>query len=169
MESISRRDLLVVAAVGACACSLGVCGSEAIADEAGASTTTDCGPISDYAEDGITQKWMRSPTKFAVVRQGEKIFATSTICTHRGCIVKVDVTSGGYVCPCHGAKYDVDGNVTHRPARAALERYAVSIDSNNHLIVDKSKAFQPEAWDDAASFVKAPAAATSVPSTQAAT
>jgi hypothetical protein len=39
--------------------------------------------------------------------------ASPTTCTHLGCIVEV-------ACPCHGARYDQDGNVTGGLAPKAL-------------------------------------------------
>ena len=44
------------------------------------------------------------------------------ICTHLGCIPLGNKPTdprgeyGGYLCPCHGSQYDVDGRVTHGPA-----------------------------------------------------
>ena len=44
------------------------------------------------------------------------------ICTHLGCIPLGNKPTdprgdyGGYLCPCHGSQYDVDGRVRHGPA-----------------------------------------------------
>ena len=59
-----------------------------------------------------------------------------------------------YICPRHGANFDIDGNVTKGPARTPLIRYAISVDANGHLIVDKSQSFTSDQWDNPASFVK---------------
>src|SRR4051812_34483758 len=48
--------------------------------------------------------------RVCIIRDGNKIAAISTTCTHLGCIVSVSET--GFGCPCHGSRYDQDGNVT---------------------------------------------------------
>jgi cytochrome b6-f complex iron-sulfur subunit len=70
-----------------------------------------------------------------IVREGDKIAAISTVCTHLGCIVAVSET--GFACPCHGSRYDQDGNVTGGPAPKALPWYQVSLAPNGELEVDK--------------------------------
>jgi len=55
----------------------------------------------------------------AVFRDSEGIWAISTVCTHLGCIVKVN--QDGFECPCHGARFAADGSVTKGPAPRALE------------------------------------------------
>jgi Rieske Fe-S protein len=163
MKDLNRREFVAAAAVcGAAACLCGLANGTALladtpatAPSTGPSTTPsglDVGPKSSYTADGITARWMRGPTKLAIIRHDQRIYATTTICTHRGCVVKkADPVS--FKCPCHGATYDIEGNVTKGPARVALIRYAISVDANGHVIVDKSKSFTPDQWDDPASFV----------------
>lgn len=162
MKNMNRREFVTAAAVAGAVC---LCGLEnaspVLADPTtGPSTapsttgpsTLDVGPKSSYTADGITVRWMKGPTKVAVIRHDQRIYACTTICTHKGCVIKKADTIS-FKCPCHGATYDIEGNVTHRPAPAPLIRYAVSVDANGHVIVDKSKSFTPDKWDDPASFV----------------
>ena len=72
-----------------------------------------------------------------VVREGEKMCAISTVCTHLGCIVSTSET--GFACPCHGSRYDQDGNVTGGPAPKALPWYKVTLAPNGELEVDKGE------------------------------
>lgn len=53
--------------------------------------------------------------------------AFSAICTHQGC--PVQWVGGGFECPCHGATYNADGQVTGGPAPAPLP--AIPIDVAN--------------------------------------
>jgi glycine/D-amino acid oxidase-like deaminating enzyme/nitrite reductase/ring-hydroxylating ferredoxin subunit len=47
--------------------------------------------------------------------QGE-IFALSPVCTHAGCIVNWNGEEKSWDCPCHGARYDIRGQVLTGPA-----------------------------------------------------
>ncbi len=73
--------------------------------------------------------------RVCIVRDGDKIAAISTTCTHLGCIVGVAET--GFACPCHGSRFDQDGNVTGGPAPRALPWYQVTLAPNGDLEVDK--------------------------------
>jgi cytochrome b6-f complex iron-sulfur subunit len=73
--------------------------------------------------------------RVCIVRDGDKLAAISTTCTHLGCIVSVSET--GFACPCHGSRYDQDGNVTGGPAPRALPWYQVSLAPNGEIEVDK--------------------------------
>jgi len=55
--------------------------------------------------------------------------ALSQSCTHQGCTVAFG--SGSFNCPCHGGKYDINGNVTAGPPPSALKKYAVTHNGNN--------------------------------------
>jgi Rieske Fe-S protein len=54
----------------------------------------------------------------AIFRDGEGVFAISTICTHLGCVVKH--TAEGFECPCHGSRFKPDGAVAKGPAPRPL-------------------------------------------------
>ncbi len=64
------------------------------------------------------------PRRICVVRDGDKVAAISTVCTHLGCIVATSET--GFACPCHGSRYDQDGNVTGGPAPKPLPWFRVT-------------------------------------------
>lgn len=44
------------------------------------------------------------------------IHALNPVCTHAACIVKWNGQEKSWDCPCHGARYDIDGNVLTGPA-----------------------------------------------------
>ncbi len=76
--------------------------------------------------------------RVCVVREGSKLAVISTICTHLGCTVGVSDT--GFACPCHGSRYDQDGNVVGGPAPKSLTWYQVSLAPNGDLEVDTNNA-----------------------------
>ena len=82
--------------------------------------------------------------RICVVRDGDKLAAISTTCTHLGCIVGVAET--GFACPCHGSRFDQDGNVTGGPAPRPLPWFQVSLAPNGELEVDKDVEIEPGAY-----------------------
>jgi cytochrome b6-f complex iron-sulfur subunit len=73
--------------------------------------------------------------RVCIVREGTKVCAISTTCTHLGCIIAPSET--GFACPCHGSRFDQDGNVTGGPAPKPLPWYQVSLAPNGEIEVDK--------------------------------
>lgn len=82
--------------------------------------------------------------RVCIVREGNKIAAISTTCTHLGCIVGLADT--GFACPCHGSRFDPDGNVTGGPAPKPLPWFKVSLAPNGDLEVDKDVQVEPGSY-----------------------
>ena len=59
--------------------------------------------------------------------------AISLLCTHLGCLVSSDID--GFACPCHGSRFDSQGNVIHGPARVPLTRLLVEEQPNGSLVL----------------------------------
>lgn len=60
--------------------------------------------------------------QLAVYRDREKIHAVSAVCTHLGCIVNWNSAEKSWDCPCHGARYDCEGEVLQGPTVKNLEK-----------------------------------------------
>lgn len=75
--------------------------------------------------------------RVCIVREANRIAAISTTCTHLGCIVGISDT--GFACPCHGSRFDQDGNVTGGPAPKPLPWFKISLAPNGELEVDKGQ------------------------------
>lgn len=61
--------------------------------------------------------------RVALMRDDSGIYAMSLVCTHLGCTVVV--TEDGLSCPCHGSRFDRQGNVLNGPADRPLKRLKV--------------------------------------------
>jgi Rieske Fe-S protein len=69
-----------------------------------------------------------------LVRLDGVIWAMSSRCTHLGCAVSLDEGGRGFVCPCHGSRYGVDGAVLQGPADEPLARLQVDeLDGEIHV------------------------------------
>lgn len=59
--------------------------------------------------------------KLAVYRDDcGKLHTVSAVCTHLGCIVHFNVGERSWDCPCHGSRFDMNGEVLHGPAATPL-------------------------------------------------
>jgi len=54
--------------------------------------------------------------------QDGKLHALNPVCTHAGCIVSWNQAESSWDCPCHGARYAIDGSVLTGPATRNLEQ-----------------------------------------------
>ena len=50
------------------------------------------------------------------------LHAVSLRCTHLGCLLRFNSAERSWDCPCHGSRFDVDGEVLEGPASRPLER-----------------------------------------------
>lgn len=72
--------------------------------------------------------------KIFLVNQKNSIIALSPVCTHLGCFVNFDRTLNEFICPCHGGRYDIEGNVIAGPPKEALHRLPVKIENGRIFI-----------------------------------
>jgi cytochrome b6-f complex iron-sulfur subunit len=83
--------------------------------------------------------------KLFVVRSEAGFYAMSSVCTHLGCMVQHQTrqdASEAFFCPCHGSRFDGQGNVVGGPAPRPLDRVEITIDGGR-LVVDTSRVVPP--------------------------
>jgi len=152
-EQLNRRDFVAASAVAGL-CVLGAAGSlsQALGDPATqpASTAVDVGAKSSYDKDGATMKWARSK-HFIVMREGGKLYAMSSRCTHKLCVLS-NATDHLH-CKCHGSDFAYDGTVQDGPADWPLGRFGISVNDQGHVLVDTSVNFDQSQSNDPKSFV----------------
>ena len=90
-----------------------------------------------------------------IVRDEEKIYALSTVCTHLGCTPNWLLAEQKFKCPCHGSGFYMTGVNFEGPAPRPLERFKIALSDEGEIVVDKTKKFQQEKgeWSDADSFI----------------
>ena len=90
-----------------------------------------------------------------IVRDTEKIYTLSTVCTHLGCTPNWLDSEGKFKCPCHGSGFYKTGINFEGPAPRPLERFKIMLDDEGQIVVDKTKKFQQEKgeWSDPESYI----------------
>ncbi len=71
---------------------------------------------------------------FLIARTSASTFtAIDAVCTHEGCTI-TGADGATYVCPCHGSRYNRNGQVLAGPARANLRQYATTFADGNGVV-----------------------------------
>ena len=86
-------------------------------------------PFTRLVRDG----WMVSTVEEYVwvrKKQDGTILVFEPHCTHLGCAYDFDSKSQQFLCPCHGGKFDMEGNRIAGPPPRALDRFQVQKEGN---------------------------------------
>jgi cytochrome b6-f complex iron-sulfur subunit len=67
-------------------------------------------------------------------RSGMGFIALSRVCTHLGCLVDYDQAQKRIVCPCHGAIFDLEGNVLSGPPPRPLPKFPLKVEGESIVI-----------------------------------
>jgi len=146
---LSRRRFLAVGS----GCVLGALG--AAAADAAKVATVDIGKLKDFAEDGISVKFIKDD--FFVIRHQGKLFAASTNCPHMGNTLRLDSQDATRIlCGTHGSTFDGEGMVQVGPASSGLTRLGITLNAEGHLVVNPAKEFPQDKWTDKGCFVEIP-------------
>lgn len=136
----SRRDFLT--RIGGGACAVTAAGSLVVTLDFlnpkvlfEPPTVFHAGSALDYPEG--TVRFNREQRAY-VIGGGGGVFALSAVCTHLGCITRFLSDERAIACPCHGSRFDLEGNVVHGPAPRPLPWLEVQADAAGNLVVDTS-------------------------------
>ncbi|NJM57190.1 MAG: Rieske 2Fe-2S domain-containing protein [Synechococcales cyanobacterium RU_4_20] len=82
---------------------------------------------------------------YLVITQGPKLaeYAIRPICSHQGCTVDWNAEIKRFICPCHGAQFDNQGQVFKGPAKRALPLVTVVVKQDQVRLVDRAPAKDP--------------------------
>ncbi len=62
------------------------------------------------------------------------VFAVNSVCTHLKCVVTWNQTEKSWDCPCHGARYAIDGTVLTGPSIRNLNKLEVPVNSPGQTV-----------------------------------
>ncbi len=108
----------------------------------------------EYVVGAVSERYKASQAVW-IVRDTQKIFALSTVCTHLGCTPNWLENESKFKCPCHGSGFYKTGINFEGPAPRPLERFRIALTDTGEILVDKTKKFQQEKgeWTSAESFL----------------
>jgi len=76
-----------------------------------------------------------------VFSDNQGIYAISAVCTHLGCIVRRE--ENGFVCPCHGSRFDIKGGIIEGAATRNLTWYKINRLPGGLLEINKNTPVKP--------------------------
>ena len=126
---LNRRQFLLLSAGMVAGCSSTRPGAVPSAREV---RIINAGPVSNYAAEGVYGHFRA--LGFFIIRRGNQLFALSSVCTHRHCLVGVE-PDRSFLCPCHGSTFNPDGHVTEGPAKRNLPTLATLINEGGDLLI----------------------------------
>ena len=90
----------------------------------------------------INQMTFLPEPRLYILRDHDGIAAMSAICTHLGCVVDKDAS--GFLCPCHGSSFSINGIVLTGPALRSLPWYDINGMPDGTLIANLDKKVSPD-------------------------
>ena len=139
-KSISRRRLMAYAWIGAAAIVMGelIGGTFAFLwprrKGPKVETVFIAGKVTDFKVGEVIP--FRKERTFILRTEGG-FLAISAICTHLHCIVNWNKMLKKFECPCHGAKFNQNGEVLEGPPPRPLDLYKLQIVAGN-VVVDRT-------------------------------
>ena len=72
---------------------------------------------------------------FIIIKQNSSIKIFSSKCSHLGCRI-ISAERNELVCPCHGSRYNANGDVVKGPAQNSLQLLNFKKDRNKIIVYD---------------------------------
>jgi Rieske Fe-S protein len=91
-------------------------------------TEFDLGPASNYP---LNSRTVLSDPPAVLFHTENGFSALSLVCTHLGC--SLEHNSDRFACPCHGSRFDSEGEITHGPANQPLHSLRVEVTGEGNL------------------------------------
>jgi Rieske Fe-S protein len=80
------------------------------------------------------EKTVNSYGVYVVRYDDGTILALSNKCTHLSCRVNWNSETSAYICPCHDAYFDINGEIVKGPQPRPLDEYETKVEENNLFI-----------------------------------
>lgn len=120
---VGRRAFVVLGSGAAIGAGLPAC-QDGKGDELSEDLDVVIADQPELAEEGMTaliDAGLACPIAITRIGPNDMFAVTGTQCTHEGCCIQR--SGDAWQCPCHGARFDIDGSVTGGPAKRDLSVY----------------------------------------------
>jgi cytochrome b6-f complex iron-sulfur subunit len=79
-------------------------------------------PVTRLAEmpEGAIHPFTAGAIHGFLIHRDHRLYALSRVCTHMGCVLDVNREERTFECPCHGAEFDLHGNLRYGPRKYGL-------------------------------------------------
>lgn len=136
-DSTRRRDFLGIAALWTSVAALGtaLAGVLRLPKPAVLPGPLRVFKLGDPAQFAVGTTTRVDTGNFFLFRDDQGFHAISSVCTHLGCIV-AHQDSEGFACPCHGSRFNEEGNVVGGPAPAGLPWLEIALAPDGQLQVN---------------------------------
>lgn len=91
--------------------------------------------LGDPAQFAVGSVTRMEAANFLLFRNEKGFHAISAVCTHLGCIV-AHTEDAGFACPCHGSRFNEQGEVIGGPAPTGLPWLEISLSPDGQLQVN---------------------------------
>lgn len=95
----------------------------------------EAGKVKDF-NNGKVKNIQMGEKKISLIKENDKLYALVRTCTHMGCIPNFNTSENAFVCPCHGSKFDIQGNVLRGPAPEPLYRASLAVNKKGRVEVN---------------------------------
>jgi cytochrome b6-f complex iron-sulfur subunit len=121
-------------------------------------STFNIGSLDEFKTDGssshkVYENWKEEHSVW-IVKERARIYAVHAKCTHLGCTPNWFAEEGVFKCPCHGSQFRNNGVNFAGPAPRPLDRFSISIDKDNAIIVDKSRVYTFKEFEKPGAYLK---------------
>jgi len=134
-ETMKRREFLKASSVASASGALAACGGRTIKPQSALQRGSSLIVEKSKLKNGqlyIAHPSERFPISIMQLDQ-DRYWANLMQCSHQKC--ETQASEEGYICPCHGARYDKQGKVNKGPATVDLPSYQV-LDKGEQLWVE---------------------------------
>src|SRR5205807_4536148 len=104
------------------------------------SPTINAGKPESYPVDSVT---LDVNSGIYIIHAKEGFFSLSAVCTHLGCLTAWKPDLGIIACPCHGSRFQQNGQKIEGPAPKPLPWKRMLVNDDGDLMVDRSTDIRP--------------------------
>jgi Rieske Fe-S protein len=128
-DCVNRRDFIARAGGFAALAVVSACGDGVLGPGSAPQTDEQLTiTVGDFPGLATVGALVKVGDTFAAKRTGANAFdAYYMVCTHAGCLTSI-TNAQRFDCPCHGSRFDSEGDVVAGPARLPLTRLVTSYD-----------------------------------------